>query len=359
MSDSMNVHLSRYFWVVTVFVWLSIHLIISLIQHNALTYTSNPVNFAAVWWKLAPWFGNWIWMTAIIFLIVRNNDSPSFYKRLACHLIGLIVLLPLYWFTCVTMRTLANDKPLSSIAETLLRVISNSALLDACIYFAVLGLAFGIRFYQNAMTKQVELNHVNELLIKEQLKTLRSQLNPHFIFNTLNTIVSLVRLKRDAEAVLALTELSQMLRKILENKNTSEASIKDEMIFINSYLAIQKMRFSDKLNTTVEVEENCLDIVIPNMLLHPLVENAIQHGSQLQRTVNNFHMAITRDNGMLEVRMTNNVGDKDEAKGFGIGLGNTREILERLYTHFQLEIKQKYKGTVETVLSIPIGGSNV
>ncbi|MCW8109798.1 histidine kinase [Alteromonas ponticola] len=354
----MKTNFTRYFWAVNVFVWLSIHLILSLIQHNALTYTSNPVEFSTVWLKLSPWLGNWIWMTAAIFLIVRYNVYPSKLKRLAIHAAGFLLLLPLYWITCVTMRTLIDGKSLSVVPEAFWRAFTNSAFLDASIYFAVLGLALGIRFYQHALNKQLELKHVNDLLIKEQLKTLRSQLNPHFIFNTLNTIVSLVRLKRDGEAVIALTELSQMLRKILENKNTSEASVKDEMIFINSYLAIQKMRFSDKLNTTVEVAENCLDIVIPNMLLHPLVENAIQHGSQLQRTVNDFHMSVAKNDGMLVVTMTNNVGECDEAKGFGIGLGNTREILNRLYTHFQLEIKEKYKGTVETVLAIPIGGNN-
>ncbi len=356
----MIVNFSRFFWAVNGFVWISLHILFSLIQHNALKHTSDPTDFFDVWWKLSPWFGNWIWLTALIFWIVRRNDALNLTQRsrFLIHTASFLLLLPLYWIICVAMRVAIDGNGFHTIPERLLSVLANSALLDICIYAAVLALALGIQFYHNAMDRQLELKLVNEQLVKEQLKTLRSQLNPHFLFNTLNTIVSLVRLKRESEAVLALTELSQMLRKILENKNTSEASVKDEMIFINSYLAIQKMRFSDRLNTTVVVDESCLDIVIPNMLLHPLVENAIQHGSQLERTVNNFHMSVSNNNGMLVVKLTNNIGQHDAAKGFGIGLGNTREILNKLYSHFELEVKETYEGVVETILAIPVGGNH-
>ncbi len=360
MAHLMIVNFSRFFWAVNGFSWISLHILFSLIQHNALKHTSSPADFFDVWWRLSPWFGNWIWLTAIIFWLVRRNDALRLPKRarVIIHTGALFLLLPLYWLICVTMRIAIDGDGFHLLPEKLLKVISNSALLDVFIYAAVLALALGIQFYRNAIDRQLELKLVNDQLIKEQLKTLRSQLNPHFIFNTLNTIVSLVRLKREPEAILALTELSQMLRKILENKNTAEASVKDEMVFINSYLAIQKMRFSDRLNTTVVVDESCLDIIIPNMLLHPLVENAIQHGSQLERTVNNFHMSISNKEGMLVVTMTNNVGQNDAAKGFGIGMGNTREILTRLYSHFQLDVKEKCEGVVETILAIPIGGNN-
>ncbi|MCW8090998.1 sensor histidine kinase [Alteromonas sp. ASW11-130] len=356
----MNKNFSRYFWIANIFIWLSIHFVFALIQHHALAFTSNPVDLVTVWWKLLPWFGNWIWMTFIIFKLVDLNEriNASGFKRWMLNLIPLVILIPIYWLLSVTMRAFIDDKSITTIPDSLLRVLSNSALLDVFIYLGVLGMAMGIRFYQHAINKQVELNRIGNLLIKEQLKSLRSQLNPHFLFNTLNTIVSLIRLKRESEAIQAITQLSQMLRKILENKDNSNASVKDEIVFINSYLAIQKMRFSNTLNINVMVDESCMDIVIPNMLLHPLVENAIQHGSQLQETVNNFHMSITHNNGMLIVTLTNNVGDSDTIKGFGIGLGNTREILNKLYSNFQLDIKEKYEGVVETILAIPIGGKN-
>ena len=175
------------------------------------------------------------------------------------------------------------------------------------------------------------------------------------MFNTLNTIASLVRLKREKDAVNALSELSQMLRTILENKNNEDVRIKDEIAFINCYLSIQKMRFAEKLETKVTVAEDCLNIQIPNMLLHPLVENAVQHGSQLESNKNPLNLDIKRTHNELRVKLTNKVAHNEKHKGFGIGLTNTRARLSRLYSHFQLELNPINDDVFETLLAIPIG----
>ncbi|GAA0854069.1 hypothetical protein GCM10009114_08570 [Aliiglaciecola litoralis] len=310
-----------------------------------------------IWVLLSPWFLNWIIVTAGIFIVVRNNDIPDkpLSNKVLSHFFWMWVLLFCYWSVSTFERMLLADQNLEQYGQTLWRTLTTSAQLDFFIYFAVLACGLGIRFYHNAIQEGIELKRMHYQLTQEQLKTLRSQLNPHFLFNALNTIASLVRLKREKDAVYALSELSLMLRKILENKNHSDIKIKDEIAFINSYLAIQKMRFADKLDTHISVQPDCLEIAIPNMLLHPLVENAVQHGSQLESSKNLLNLVISRDGSELKVVLTNKVAKNVQHNGFGIGLSNTRERLSKLYNHFRLESQPLDNDLFETLLAIPIG----
>ena len=348
--------LNYYFWCANIFFWLAVHFLFTQVQFTASLGTEHELTWMRTWILLSPWFLNWIWMSAAIFLVVKtNNDrhrSVSF--RVVCHALWMLVLLACYWLVANLMRS-ALEGDVSQYWERLGRVLTNSAQLDVFIYGFILALAMGMRFYHESVHEKLELRRLQHALSQEQLKSLRSQLNPHFLFNTLNTIASLVRLKRDKEAVNALSELSQMLRTILENKNNEDVRIKDEVAFINCYLSIQKMRFAEKLEANVSVADDCLDIQIPNMLLHPLVENAVQHGSQLESNKNPLNLEIKRTENELRVKLTNKVAHNDQHEGFGIGLTNTRARLSRLYSHFQLELNPVNDDLFETLLAIPIG----
>lgn len=349
--------LNRYFWAATIGFWMAIHALFTQFQYSAVAGADVETSWWRLYVLLSPWFLNWIWMTASIFVVTRNNDDKlkPLSNKILSHLLWMIVLLFLYWGVSVILRGILEGPSSYAFWNNFVRVVSTSAQIDIFIYGAILSASLGMRFYHNAMLEKVEIRRLNSELVKEQLKTLRSQLNPHFLFNALNTIASLVRLQRDKEAVTALSELSQMLRKILDNKSSADIKIKDEIAFINSYLAIQKMRFTDKLDTRVNVEDNCLEIEIPNMLLHPLVENAVQHGSQLESNKNILNLEITRTDHELKVKLTNKVARNDQHSGFGIGLSHTRERLARIYNHFQLELHPVNDDMFETLLAIPIG----
>lgn len=347
---------NRYFWSANVFFWLAVHIMFTYVQVQAMLGTEREVSFWHAWVLFSPWFLNWIWVTAAIFVVTRFNDSSdrTLSMKAFSHLGWMLFLLATYWVIASFFRSLI-DGDVSGFGTKLWTVITTSAQLDVFIYLATLAVALGIRFYHAAVEERLEVKRLNNALTQEQLKTLRSQLNPHFLFNTLNTIASLVRLKRDKDAVKALSELSLMLRKILENKNNSDIKVKEEIAFINSYLAIQKMRFAEKLETEVHVQQDCLEIEIPNMLLHPLVENAVQHGSQLESNRNLLNLDIRRRDNELTITLTNKVAQNDKHAGFGIGLSNTRARLARLYNHFQLELHPINDDLFETVLAIPIG----
>ncbi len=351
---------NRYFWFANVFFWLAVHALYTHIKYRALQQTVVEPNWIDIWISISPWFLLWIFITVFIFKLVIFLESTRihFVGKVVLHTGVILGIMPLYWSLAHALIILFTDRTIDQFSHFLMRTITTNAQLDIIMYISVLAGAMAIRFYHNALQERLELKRLNHALTQEQLKTLRSQLNPHFLFNALNTIASLVRLKRDKDAVSALSALSVMLRKILETKNHDEITVKDEIAFINSYLAIQKMRFSEKLDTHINVQPDCLDLVIPNMLLHPLVENAVQHGSQLESNKNLLNLDITRSDKQLMVILTNKVAKNDQHEGFGIGLSNTRERLARLYSHFKLELHPLNDDLFETVLAIPIGGKD-
>ena len=356
MAQPTNL-LNRYFWFTNVFFWLSVDALYTHIKFTAFEQTDRDPNWTQLWIAVSPWFLTWILVTAGIFWLVKITDKsqkPVAYK-VCFHFGWMVAILMVYWVTAHLLIVAITDREMSEFSFYFMRSITQNAQLDIFMYLGVLAVAMGLRFYHNAVQESIELKRLHHALTQEQLKTLRSQLNPHFLFNALNTIASLVRLKRDKDAVSALSELSHMLRKILENKNYNDIKVKDEIAFINSYLAIQKMRFAEKLDTHISVSPDCMDLHIPNMLLHPLVENAVQHGSQLESNKNLLNLEISRSGQELKVLLTNKVAKDDQHQGFGIGLDNTRERLARLYSHFRLELHPLQDDLFETLLAIPIG----
>ncbi|MEP4890355.1 MAG: histidine kinase [Aliiglaciecola sp.] len=351
---------NRYFWFANTFFWLAVHALYTHVKFLAFEQNDKNPNWTELWIAISPWFVIWIGVTAIIFKLVQltSQSSKSVTAKVLFHLGWMLFILVIYWATAHVLIIALTDRTMDEFSYYFMRTITQNAQLDIFMYLGVLGAAMALRFYHNAVQESVELKRLHHELTQEQLRTLRSQLNPHFLFNALNTIASLVRLKRDKDAVTALSELSIMLRKILETKNNDDIKIKDEIAFINSYLAIQKMRFADKLDTHIHVQPECLDLTIPNMLLHPLVENAVQHGSQLESSRNLLNLDISRNEYELRVVLTNKVARNDSHNGFGIGLSNTRERLARLYGQFRLELHPLENDLFETSLAIPIGAQD-
>lgn len=351
---------SRYFWLANSAFWVAVLGIFVHIQYGTVLGTAEELSWGRTWVLMSPWFLTWIPVTAVIFKVVSHNARRDQHlaAKILSHAVWAGLLLSFYWLFCSSIRILLRDDSLSDLWDVSTHIFTNSAQLDIAIYVGVLVIALSINFYHRAMQESMELRRVQNDLVQEQLKALRTQLNPHFLFNTLNTIASLVRLKREKDAVSALSELSMMLRKILENKEHTDIKVKDEISFIQSYLTIQKMRFADKLNTNISVEPDCMEIEIPNMLLQPLVENAVQHGSQMESNSNPVNLNITRSDNELMFVLTNKISRGDKHDGFGIGLSTTRERLNRLYQKFRLELTPLNDGVFQTILAIPIGAKD-
>jgi two-component system LytT family sensor kinase len=206
-------------------------------------------------------------------------------------------------------------------------------------YFAVpLIIYLGIAFLYRARSseRQLEARALREReleasLARSQLDSLKAQLQPHFLFNTLNTVASLMA--RDVSAARdVITDLSDLLRYSLRDSSKHEIALSSELEFLESYLAIQKARFGDRLRADIRADEPTRDLWVPRMILQPLVENSIRHGMPDGNTPLHIDITAVATDGVLELSVIDDgvgVGAPDIRDG--IGLRNTRARLEQLY----------------------------
>ena len=220
-----------------------------------------------------------------------------------------------------------------------------SSLLDLVAYGAIAGLAHSVHFYRRFREREHRAVLLESNLANARLGVLRAQLQPHFLFNSLNAIATLLRRDpRQAEATLM--SLSELLRLALSQSEKQEITLREEMNFVEHYLEIQRTRFGDKLKIELNIQPTALDCLVPALLLQPLVENAIRHGIEPTDRDGLVRLAAHRHDGALElvveddgVGLTNSGKDLDgESKpaggsktGAGIGLANLRARLEMLY----------------------------
>jgi LytS/YehU family sensor histidine kinase len=184
------------------------------------------------------------------------------------------------------------------------------------------------------------------------------QLQPHFLFNALHTIGSLVRTGDRDSAVRVVAGLGELLRRMLDGASQQEVPLKHELEFLGAYLAIEQVRFGDRLDVTVDAASDVLDAAVPHLILQPLVENALRHGIAPHAAAGRLEIGARRAGEWLELRVRDNGpglsnGDGREASS-GIGLANARARLERLYGDAgELTIADAAGGGLEAVVRLP------
>jgi two-component system, LytTR family, sensor kinase len=169
-------------------------------------------------------------------------------------------------------------------------------------------------------------------VVQARLGALKMQLQPHFLFNTLNAVVSLVRARRGREAEDTLAHLSDLLRWVLDDREQQEVPLARELEYVRLYLAVERVRFADRLRVDLRIAPDALDAAVPHLCLQPIVENAIRHGIEASASAGEIVIAAERKGAMLVVAV------EDDGPGFrslrppvGIGLANTRLRLAELY----------------------------
>ncbi len=201
-------------------------------------------------------------------------------------------------------------------------------------YWAVVGVSHALDFHRESQKQALTAAQLQTRLAEASLQSLQRQLHPHFLFNTLHTISALIpRNPEAADAMLA--QLSDLLRLTLDRIGTQEVALKEELDFVQKYIEIERTRFGDRLQVELEVEPETLDAAVPNMLLQPLVENAIRHG--IARKVGGGRVEITarRDGDELCLMVRDTGPGLAEATltglSTGVGLANTRSRLQHLF----------------------------
>jgi LytS/YehU family sensor histidine kinase len=201
------------------------------------------------------------------------------------------------------------------------------------VYLTVLGLAHAIRYFLEVSDREVQLARLSEQLTGARFAALQAQVNPHFLFNTLNTITVLVRDDDRPGAVRIVEQLSSVLRRTLSRHRANEVALDDELELVRQYLAIEQARFSDRLRTEFEIDPAVLTAAVPSFALQHLVENAVRHGIAKRSDAGRLSIRGRRDGDTLEIVVTDDgVGvpaPVEPVKGHGIE--NTRERLRALY----------------------------
>jgi two-component system LytT family sensor kinase len=229
---------------------------------------------------------------------------------------------------------------------------------DLLVYGAVIGVVYAFDYYRKYREREFLASQLEAQLAQAQLDSLRTQLHPHFLFNTLNGIVGLVRDNRNDAAVNMLVGLSDLLRRALEHSTQQEVELNEEISFLQLYLSLQQMRFSDRLEIEIDIDPNTARALVPSMILQPLAENALRHG--IGRSVASGLVGISShiENGFLKLIVFDNGAGLPEnwqlKTSGGIGLANTAARLQQLYgENHRLELRNRTEEGVEVVIVIP------
>ncbi len=228
-------------------------------------------------------------------------------------------------------------------------------------YWAVVGLSHALTYHRESQERAVAGAQLETRLAEAQLQALQRQLHPHFLFNTLHTISALMH--RDVEAADAMiARLSDLLRLTLDRLGVQQVSLKEELEFLSKYLEIEQTRFQDRLTVHLDIQPETLDARVPNLLLQPLVENAIRHGIAPRTAAGRLVLRAAREGDTLVVEVRDNGPGLPQARlaAFntrGVGLTNTRSRLEHLYgAGHRFAFRDSPGGGLSVLITIPFAG---
>jgi two-component system, LytTR family, sensor kinase len=234
---------------------------------------------------------------------------------------------------------------------------SNWGYMLLVVLSSVMSVAIAVKIWNNTRI-EMNLEQNQQLLLKARLDALTSQINPHFLFNTLNTVSSLIRFDPDMARGVVL-KLSNILRRLLR-KHETFVPLREELAFIDDYLDIEVIRFGrDKLQIFKEIDEETLDDFVPSMLLQPMVENSIKHGLGPRLEGGQIHIRTRRNDGRLFIEIADNgLGISPErlveVYGGGIGISNVHERLRLLYgDQFKMDIRSQEGQGTQIHIEIP------
>jgi len=326
-------------------------------------FSRNPVSF----WKILLWqmVSGYVWfaLSPIVLNLVtwfpleEKKLKSSVPIHLAASLVIALIQQAIDAFVLVRLGY-PPGREFASFAEAYRFFVFINLHLSLLIYWGIVGVKTAYNYYQKYRERELHSSQLEARLAQSRLHVLKMQLHPHFLFNTLNAISELIHKDPDA-AERMLGELSDLLRISFESLEVQKVPLKQELEFLEKYLDIEQMRFQDRLRVDLKVDSAALGAQVPNMILQPLVENAIKHGIAPRSSGGRIEIAAARSNGHLDISVIDDgIGvpfGSVESVSDGVGLANTRRRLMHLYGedhHFSLAPVSE-KGGVNVRLLIP------
>ncbi len=324
------------FWskfAIIVGVWTAL----SLLLEAQMYFLGRAMRKPSGFWASAKFIfpDNWIWaaLTPVVFWLAER--FPFSRKRaVRTILIHSGLVLAVCGVHVAIAALLRIPMWIEHTKDTLVVRFLSTFYSDAWMYGTLVGLWNLIHFQRKYREREVRAAQLESQLTKAQLEVLKMQFQPHFLFNTLNSVSALMQDDIEgAEDMLA--DLSYMLRTSLRSTAGQEITLERELDLLRAYLRIQKRRFEDRLRVTISPAPETIHAKVPTFILQPLVENAIRHGIQPLSRAGNIVVSSTRVMDELILQVTDNGGGLQENYNEGIGLRNTRERLKQLYGETQ------------------------
>ena len=284
-------------------------------------------------------------LATVIFRLDQSRfrlDPERWMRALAINAVGAACFSVAHALAMIAVRWLvwsnAGKMPSVSWTTFLQRIYLTNLDWTLMTYSTIVGLGYALGYYREARARAVKEAHLETQLAQARLKTLESELQPHFLFNTLHAISTLIHTSPDS-ADRMISRLSDLLRLTFDRSGAARISLQEELEFLGKYLEIEQTRFQDRLSVSYDVDPETLDAEVPRLILQPLVENAIKHGVSPRVGHGIIEIVARReeDRLCLEVR-DNGVGLSGSARSqfrSGVGLPNTRDRLECLYGEAQ------------------------
>ena len=294
---------------------------------------------------LYPILGSSIWYL-IKYNGLREND---WFLNLLFHFIAATILNAVWLCLEFILVKIINDTHLEYLYDTL-----PLKILAGYLMYAVFVVSFYAVNYYNSLKEKIEKEAELRALIREaELSALKSQINPHFLFNSLNSISSLT-ISNPEKAQEMVIHLSTFMRYSLQHSQDETVSLREELENLKLYLEIEKVRFGEKLNPLFEVDEGCLQVQIPNMIMQPLFENAIKYGVYEATDPVRIYVRCCSENGYFYISIENDYDPESiRNKGEGIGLKNIRQRLDLIYGNPNLMLITDKKTSFKVELRFP------
>jgi hypothetical protein len=342
---------SRKFWIGAAVFWFCFGLIagtqvwISMIHHGH--FVPLLIGHFILLWE------TWLAFTVVVFwLLQRFPIVPPTHRNLLIHALAACVIGLMHASIEIVLTHVIRpyDHMTPTWAQTnIARQFFWSLPSEIIIYAAVAGALQAVSYYGRYRQREVEAAQLQASLTSARLHALEVQLQPHFLFNTLNAVTSLVRTRKNDEAVTMIAGLSDLLRYSLDHEGDPQVTVEAETGMLRRYLEIQRSRFADRMTYSIDVDDSARRAAVPTLILQPLAENAIRHGIARSSEGGSVAVKAFRENGFLRVEIRNS-GKLAAGDANGIGLRNTRERLRQLYgDHHAFSLEQSNEGVVATL----------
>jgi len=348
-------------WALIFAAWTLIVVTFSVQAYVFAVARGRPDNF---WHEFLVASSDWyIWaaLTPLVLYFCRRFriTSDDWVPTVLMHLIVGIAISFLQLAIQVRLNYIINPGYKMGYWRVLYFFATFKGHINLLTYWVIVALNHGIYYYEQSRARELAWSRMEADLANAQLQVLNMQLHPHFLFNTLNSISTLITEDPQAARQMVI-KLSDLLRASLNKIDQPAVPLQQELELLECYISIEQTRFKDRLTIEKEIDATALACEVPTMILQPLVENAVRHGIGKHKQTDRISIVAQRANGRLLLEVRNCIGSVENggpSPTRGIGLANTRARLEQLYNgQHSFEIANRAYGGVAVKLTLPATG---